>query len=126
MHTENLSRDNCGDRQGIECIDETLPCLDVASALTLVIEAVDPRDVGTLVVTTEEKEVFWVFDLVAEKKENRLQRLFTTVDVVAEKEVVGQRREAALGEYTNQVRVLAVDVSNDLHGRGELQERRLQ
>jgi hypothetical protein len=78
------------------------------------------------VVATKEEEVLRVLDLVAEQKEDSLQTLLATVDVVAEEEVVGRRREAAHFEQADEVRVLAVDVTDDLDGRGELDERRLR
>lgn len=46
---------------------EALPDLDVASALALVIEAIDARDVRSLVVAAEQEEVLGVLDLVAKQ-----------------------------------------------------------
>lgn len=40
--------------------------------LTFIIEAVDAIDGGTLVVPSEQEEVFWIFDLVSEQKANGL------------------------------------------------------
>ena len=35
-------------------------------ALTLIIKAIDSVDAGTLVIASEEKEVFWIFYLVGQ------------------------------------------------------------
>jgi len=66
------------------------------------------------VVTAENEEVLWVLDLVCEEQADGLERLLATVDVIAEEEVVGLRREAAIFEQSQQVIVLAVDISTDL------------
>ena len=38
------------------------------SALTFVVEPVDPVNTGALVVASEEKEVFWILDFVSEQE----------------------------------------------------------
>lgn len=51
--------------------------------LTLVIEAVDTVDGGTLVVAPEQEEVLRVFDLVCQQQADGLQRLLPSVHVVS-------------------------------------------
>jgi hypothetical protein len=51
-------------------------------SLTLVIEAVDAIDRGTLVVATEDEEVLGVLDLVSEEQADGLKRLLSTIDIV--------------------------------------------
>jgi len=51
--------------------------------LTLVVKAVYPVDTRTLVVSSQNEEVFGVFDLVGKEEADRLKRLLATVDVVA-------------------------------------------
>lgn len=51
-------------------------------------------------VTTENKEILWVLDLVCEEQADCLERLLATIDVIAEEEVVGLRREAAVLEQS--------------------------
>ena len=41
MDTEDLASDDRCDREGIEDVDESLPCLDVCTPFTLVVESVD-------------------------------------------------------------------------------------
>lgn len=84
MHTEDLASDNSSNGQGVERINEKLPCLDVATTFALVVETINTSHIGALMVSSEEEEVLWVFDLIAEKEKDRLQRLFTSVHVVTQ------------------------------------------
>lgn len=111
MHAEDLGCDNGGNRDGVEDVDKCLPDLDVATTLAFVIEAVDARNVRTLVVAAEEEKVLWVAQLVAKEEEEGLERLLAAVHVIAEEQVVTVGREAAHLEQTDQVGVLAVDVA---------------
>ena len=47
-------------------------------------------------VASEEEEVFGILDLVAKKKCDCLDRLFSTVDVIAKEQVVSFRRETSI------------------------------
>jgi len=51
--------------------------------LTLVVKAVYPVDARTLVVSSQNEEVFGVFDLVCKEEADRLKRLLATVDIIA-------------------------------------------
>lgn len=55
-------------------------------------------------------------------EEDGLKTLLPSIDVVAHKEEVGARREAAHLKHANEVRVLAVNVADDLHGRRKFDE----
>ncbi len=66
--------------------------------LTLIVEAVDAIDGGTLMVPPEQEEVFWVFDLVGEQQADGFQRLLPSVYVIPQKQIVGLWREAAILE----------------------------
>lgn len=61
----------------------TKKCNYESRMLTLVIEAVDTVDGGTLVVAPEQEEVLGVFDLVCQQQADRLQRLLPSVHVVS-------------------------------------------
>ena len=65
-------------------------------------------------VAAEDEEVLGVFDLVCKEEADGLERLLATVYVVAEEQVVGFGWETAILEQTEQVVVLAVDVTADL------------
>ncbi len=108
---EDLLVHDGGDGQAVEAVRERLPQLDVESPLALVVESVDPVNTGALVVAPEQEEVLRVLDLVGQQEADGLQRLLAAVHVVAQEEVVGLWRKAAVLEQTQQVRVLAVDVT---------------
>jgi hypothetical protein len=63
------------------------------------------------VVTTEQEEVFRVFDLVGQEKTDRFKRLLSAIDVIPQKEVVGLGRETTVLEKTQQIVVLAVNIT---------------
>lgn len=65
-------------------------------------------------IATENEEVLRIFDFVCKKQANRLQRLFATVNVIAEKEVIGFWRKAAVFEQTKEVVILSMDITADL------------
>ena len=113
-HGKNLLVDDSGDRKAVEAIGERLPKLYVIATLALVVESIDTVDGGALVVTSEDEEVFGVLDLVGEEQADGLKRLLTSVDVITEEEVVGLGREATVLEETEEVVVLAVDITTDL------------
>lgn len=82
-------------------------------SLTLVIEAIDAVDGGTLVVAPEQEEVFRVFDLVRQQQADGFQRLLPSVHVVTQEQVVGLWGEAAILKEPQQVCVLSVDIAWD-------------
>ena len=100
MHGEDLLINDGGNRETVEAVGESLPELDVVSALALIVETVDTVDRGTLVVSTQNEEVLGVLDLVRKEEADGLERLLATVDVVTEEEVVSLRGETAVFEET--------------------------
>ena len=62
-------------------------------------------------VATEKEKVFGIFDFVSEKKTDCFQGLFAAVHVIAQEEVVGLGWEAPVLEQTEQVVVLAMDIT---------------
>lgn len=120
VHGEDLLVNDGSNGKAVEAVGESLPELDVVSALALIVETVDTVDRGTLVVSTQNEEVLGVLDLVGKEKANGLERLLATVDVVTEEKIVGLRRETAVFEETQKVIVLAVDITADLRGRGHV------
>jgi len=122
MHAENLLVDDGGDWQTVEAIGESLPQFDVVSALAFVVETVDSVDGGALVVSSEDEEVLWVFDLVGEQKADGLEGLLSTIDVISQEEIVGLWWESSILEKAEQVVVLSVDISADLDWGLELEK----
>ena len=119
---EDLLVDDGRTGEAVEAVGEGLPKLDAETTLALVVEAVDAVDGGALVVPAKDEEVLGILDLVRQEEAYCFQRLLSTVDVVAEEDVVGLRRESAVFEQTEEVVVLSVNVSADLDGGLELEE----
>jgi phage tail sheath gpL-like len=63
------------------------------------------------VVASEDEEVFGVFDLVREQQADGLERLLSSVDIVSKEEVVGLWGEGSVLEQTQQIVILAVDIT---------------
>lgn len=114
MHGENLLVNDGRNRQAVEAISKSLPQLDIVPALALVVKTVDTVDGRALVVTTQNEEVLGVFYLVRQQKADGLQRLLATIDVITEEKVVGLRGETAVLKQSQQVIVLAVDITANL------------
>lgn len=114
VHGEDLLVNDGGNGQAVEAVGKCLPQLDVVASLALIVETVDAVDGGTLVVAAQDEEVLGVLDLVGQEKADGLEGLLATVDVVTEEEVVGLRWEATVLEETEEVVVLAVNVTADL------------
>jgi hypothetical protein len=126
VHSEDLLVNDGGNGEAVKAVGESLPELDVVSALALIVETVDTVDRGTLVVSTQNEEVFRVLDLVCKEEADGLEGLLATVDVVTEEEVVSLRRETAIFEETQEVIVLAVDIAANLDGRFQFEKNGLR
>ena len=50
---------------------------------TFFIESVDSVDAGTLMVSSQEEEIFWVLDLIGEEQSDSFQRLFTSINIIS-------------------------------------------
>ena len=114
MHRKNLFINYCSDWQTIETIGEGLPKLDVIPSLALVIKPVDSIDRSTLVVTTENEKVLRVLDLVCQKKTDRFQRLFASVDVIPKEQVIRLGRESSVLEQAEEIVILPMYITTDL------------
>lgn len=122
MHGENFLIDDRSDWEAVEAVSKSLPELDVVSSLALIVEAIDTVYRCTLVVASKDKEILWILDLVGEEEADGLQGLLSSVDVVAQKEVVGFRRESSILKQTQEIVVLAVNITTDLYGSLELEQ----
>jgi len=72
-------------------------------------------------VSTEDEEVFRVFDLVRQQQADGLERLLASVDVISKEQVVRFGRETTVLEETEEVVVLTVNVTADLLSRSSQQ-----
>jgi hypothetical protein len=77
------------------------------------------------VIASQQKEVFGVLNFEAKQEKYGLEALFPPVDIVAEEKVVGGGGEAAHLEESNEIRILAMDVADNLDRGRELDERGL-
>jgi hypothetical protein len=114
VHSEDLLVNDGCNGQAVEAVGECLPQLDVVATLALVVEAIDAVDGRALVVAAQDEEVLGKLDLVREEQADGLERLLATIYVVAEKEVVGLGREAAILKEAEQVVVLPMDIAANL------------
>lgn len=67
-------------------------------------------------IAPQQEKVLWVFDFVGQQQADRLQRLFASVHVVAQEQVVGLRGESTVLEQPQQICVLTVDVTANFQG----------
>lgn len=68
-------------------------------------------------VATKNEEVFWILDLIGQEEANGLQRLLAPIDIITKEKIVSFRREAAVLEQSEEVIVLAVNISTNLYVR---------
>ena len=108
-----LVHDGCY-RQAVKTVCERFPQLNVVSSFTLIIKSIDPIDAGTLVVSSEKKEVLRILDFVGQQEADRLQGLLAPVHIVPEKQIVALWRKATIFKQTEQIIVLPVDVTTYL------------
>lgn len=64
MHADNLVVNDCATRQTIEGIAKLFPHLNREAATALVIKSVNSIDSSTLMISTEEEEVFRILNFV--------------------------------------------------------------
>mmetsp|Transcript_123539 Transcript_123539/g.360766 ORF Transcript_123539/g.360766 Transcript_123539/m.360766 type:complete len:214 (-) Transcript_123539:283-924(-) len=90
VHADDLVLHNGCHRQVVEGVREELPNGGpTVSSHALVEEAVDLRDLATLVVAAEQGDALLIAHLVQEHQGHGLHRVVATINVIAEEEVVG-------------------------------------
>jgi hypothetical protein len=114
MHGEDLLVDDGSNWQTVEAIRECLPQLDVVSPLAFVIKPIDTVNRSTLMVPTKYEEVLGILDLVCKQEADCFKRLFASVHVISEEEVVGFGWETTVLEQTQKIVVLAVNITTYL------------
>ena len=62
-------------------------------------------------VSAQKEEVLWIFDFVGQQEANGLQTLFSSVNVVAEEQVVRLGRETTIFKEAQQIKVLAMNIT---------------
>ena len=104
----------------IEAINKCLPNFDVTPPLAFIIKSIHPRHIRTFVISSQQEKVLWILDLVAHKKEDSLQRMFSSIHVIAQEEKIRTRWKSAHFEHSDKVRVLPVNVTHDFDWRFQL------
>lgn len=126
MNAKDFTANGGSYGKGIEDIDKGLPDLCRGASLAFVVKAIDLCDAGTLVVATQEKNVFRVADFKAEQEQKGLDRLLASVDVVTQEKVVCCGWHATQLKDSHEVAKLAVNIADDLDRSTELQQGRLR
>jgi len=118
MHTQNLFINKRHNGHGIENIYKILPDLEViasltliTSLLTLIVEAIDAIDAGTLMVAPEQKEVLRELDLIAKQEHHALNGVFSSVDIIPNEEIVTVSWPAPVFEHFQEVDILPMYIS---------------
>jgi hypothetical protein len=88
VNTEDLAGDNRGNRKSVEAVNKRLPDFDIAPSLAFIVKAVNSCDVGAFVVSSEKEKVLGELELVAEEQQDSLERLLSSINVVAKEKVV--------------------------------------
>jgi hypothetical protein len=111
MHAEYFLVNNGCNRKTVKTISERLPQLDVVATLAFIVETIYSVNRGTLVIASKQEEVLWVLALVGKQQTNRFKRLFASVNVIAEEQVVRIWRVATILKESQQIEVLPMDVA---------------
>lgn len=62
-------------------------------------------------VASQDEKIFWVLNFVSQQEANGLQRLLSTIHVIAQEEIVGLRREAAVLKEAQEIIILTVNIT---------------
>ena len=115
MHAKYLLVHYSSYRQTIEAVGEGLPQLNVVPTFALVVEAIYSVNTSTFVIATKNEKIFGILDLICQQKADGFETLFSPINVVAEKQVVGGRRKAPVFEKSQEIKVLTMDIPTDLY-----------
>ena len=92
MDAENLAFDDCADSEVVEDLSAVLPRVGVSVLPDgLIVEAVDGRDLASLVVASEESDMGRILKLEAEEQLKGLDRVVAAVYKVSHEDVAGVR-----------------------------------
>lgn len=114
MHCKDFLVNYCCDREAVEAIRKRFPKFYVVPSLALIVKSIDAVDGGAFVVSTQNEEVLWVFDLVGKEEADCLQRLLASVNVVSKEEIIRFGWETAIFEEAEKIIILAMYVATDL------------
>jgi hypothetical protein len=72
-------------------------------------------------VAPQDEEILRILDLVGKQQTYSLERLLSPIDVIAEEQIVGLWGEATVFKQSEQVIILAVNITTDLNKRQAVQ-----
>lgn len=114
MYAEDLSLDDCCEREIIEGVIKIIPNVMITIFFCdLIIEAVYVCDISRFVVPSEQHYHLRILHLVEEEEENSLDRVEASVNVVAEEDVTFLWNLSSLSEELQQIPELAMDIATN-------------
>jgi hypothetical protein len=63
------------------------------------------------VVTTQDEEIFWIFNLVGKEKANCLKRLLSSINVISQEKVVSFWWKSTIFKQAEKIVILTVDIA---------------
>jgi hypothetical protein len=115
VHAKYLLVNDCCYWQTIKTVCEGLPKFDAVSSFAFVIETVDTINGSTFVISSEDKEIFRVFDLVGEQQTYCLKTLFSSINIISQEKVIGIWWKPSVFEQTEKIVVLTVNITANLY-----------
>ena len=85
MHAEDFIIDEGSHRETVKALGKCLPKTHAVTSLAFIKKAINPIYASALVVSSQQKEVFRVLDLVAKQKTYSLQTLPSPVYIIPQK-----------------------------------------
>jgi hypothetical protein len=114
MDTEKVVLDDRDEGHPSEGLTESVKDRVRVFQSQLLLEAIAFRNLADLVISSEESELTGMFEEEGKQEHNAFKREGTTVDIVAQEEVVFEKRVGA--EDADEIEEASVDVANDTDG----------
>ena len=111
MHTKDFFINNCCDWQTVETIGKGFPELDGIAALAFVIKSINTIDRGTFMVSSEDEKVEGIFDFVSEEEADSFKAVFSSINIISQKEVICFRGEISVFEKSKEIIILSMDIT---------------
>ena len=73
MHAKDLVIDEGCNWHAVEHVLELLPDTDTVSPLALIVEAIDPVDLSTLMITAQQEEILFELRFIGKEQDNSFE-----------------------------------------------------